>query len=72
MSNKANAPYPYFSVNGEYYDKEFLLAVEAELIKKMPIWISGLENPSICEQFAFHILKQIKADAKWGKKREVS
>ncbi|TIW53844.1 MAG: hypothetical protein E5V54_24080 [Mesorhizobium sp.] len=63
MTTKANAPYPYLGVNGEYFDKAFLESVEADLFKKAPIWASGIEQPSPCDKFAYHVLTQIKMTA---------
>lgn len=57
---KADSPYPYLGVNGEYFDKEFLESVERDLLTKVPLWVSGLVTPSPSEKFAYHVLKQIK------------
>jgi hypothetical protein len=60
MTDKANAPYPYLGINGEFFSKEFLESVERELQHKAAtVWSAGLDKPSPCEQFAYRVLKQI-------------
>lgn len=56
---KARAPYPYMSVNGDFYSKEFLDAAWNELLAKAPIWAAGIETPTKCEKFTYDVLKQI-------------
>lgn len=60
MTDKANCPYPYMGINGEYFSKEFLESVESDIVKKIPIWQANLIDPTPCERFAYHVLKQIK------------
>ncbi|MCL4743805.1 MAG: hypothetical protein KJZ83_00170 [Burkholderiaceae bacterium] len=68
MTDKAGSPYPYLGVNGDYYDKEFLKSVEHDLLSKVPVWASGLAEPTPCERFAYYVLKQIKMNRSWNDK----
>lgn len=60
MTSKAESPYPYLGINGDYLDKEFLESVERDIMSKVPLWQSGIIEPSPCEKFAYHVLKMIK------------
>ena len=55
----ANDKYPYMSVNGEFFDKEFLDSVWKYLHDRTPLWSTGLEVPSPSDKFAYQVLKQI-------------
>lgn len=56
--------YPFLGINGEYFSREFLESVEAHLAKMAPIWAAGLDAPSPCDKFAYHVLKQIRISNK--------
>jgi hypothetical protein len=58
---KQNAPYPYFSINGEFLDKDFLDSVWEHLHKMSRVWQSGLDSPSPTDKLAFIVMKQISA-----------
>lgn len=59
MSVKAQALYPYLSINGEYLDKQFLDDAWRHLIRKAYVWGAGLEEPSPTDRLAYAVLKQI-------------
>lgn len=59
MTSKANAPYPYLGINGEYLDKDFLDSVWDELQRKSASWLAGIDTPSVCDRFAYTVMKQI-------------
>ena len=54
-----NEKYPYFSINGEYMDKELLDSVWEHLSKNSIIWQSGIDTPSPADRLAFIVMKQI-------------
>ncbi len=56
---KDQAPYPYASVNGDFYSKETLDEAWRDLHRKAQLWQSGLDAPSAAEKFAYFVLKQI-------------
>lgn len=59
MIDKADAPYPYLSINGEFLSKEFLDDVWMELQFKAILWQAGLDKPSFADSFAYKVLTQI-------------
>lgn len=54
-----SSKYPYLSVNGEFFNKEFLNSVVHHLHKMAPIWDAGIDTPSPSDKFAYHIIKMI-------------
>jgi hypothetical protein len=61
MTEKSKAPYPYFSINGEYMDKDFLDSVWDHLITMSKIWDSGIDDPSPADKLAYIVMKQISS-----------
>lgn len=57
--NKAQAPYPYTSINGEYLDKGFLDSVWEDLLRKAPLFELGIIEPSPSERLAYMVMTQI-------------
>lgn len=66
MTDKANAPYPYLGINGEYISLEFLKSLENDLVQKLPMVQAGIVEFTPCEKFAYQVLKQIKMNDQWG------
>jgi len=59
MNEKAKAPYPYDSINGEFYSKEFLDSVWRDLKQKAIYVQMKMDSFSPAEKLAYVILKQI-------------
>lgn len=59
MIDKAQAPYPYLGINGEYPSKEFLDDCWRHLHKMAVIWAAGIDKPSPTDRLAYLLLKQI-------------
>lgn len=55
----ANEKYPYLSLNGEFYSREFLDAAWAYLHKQAPLWKAGVSEPTPADKLAYEVLKQI-------------
>ncbi len=55
----ASSKYPYMSVNGEFFDKNFLDSAWEYLRQQAPIWQAGISAPTPADKLAYQVLKQI-------------
>lgn len=62
MSSKYTSSYPYLSINGEFYDKEFLDKLWSYFHQQALLWKMGLDVPSPSDKFAYHVLNQISTN----------
>ena len=51
--------YPYYSLNGEFFDKDFLDSVREHLIVKARLVHGGLDTMTPTDKLAYHVLKMI-------------
>ena len=55
MPNERN--FPRVGIDRFYVDSDFLDEIWIDLKKKIPLWLSGLEQPTKAEQMAYIALK---------------
>jgi hypothetical protein len=48
----------YVNIDGEYFEREFLVNAQKHLDKMIPIWLAGMDKPNPAEQLAFMILQK--------------
>jgi hypothetical protein len=56
-----NEKYPYYSLNGEFFNRELLDEAWSHLHKMSVLWNAGIDSPSPTDKLAFHVLKMISA-----------
>jgi hypothetical protein len=57
---------PMTSIPRTYHKMEFIAEVMEDIRKKIPVWESGIEEPTPCEKLAYDLLKDRVNSPAWA------